>query len=310
MTQVGREAAAAEVRHAGWVGLIGNLMLAIVKITAGFVGHSHAVVADGVHSLSDLVTDFAVIAGVHFWSKPADKRHPHGHQRIETLVSVVIGVVLAAVALGMAVEALSGGHSRVWPAPTSLAFAAAVLSMFVKEGLYQWTAKVGRRVDSPALVANAWHHRSDALSSVPAAIAVGVALWDPRLGFVDRIGAVVVCLFILVAAFRIIAPALSQLIDTAAPEEDQLRLEELARGVDGVKDAHAIRTRYVGPKLAVDLHVVVDPDLSVEQGHGIAEEVRRTLINKGPKVEDVLVKVEPDDGQRTGEFEPVRTGRT
>ena len=267
--------------------MICNLTLAIGKVTAGIVGHSHAVVADGVHSLSDLVTDFAVIAGVHFWSKPADRRHPHGHQRIETLVSVVIGFILAAVAVGMAIEAVSGGHSRVWPAPTGIAFIAALLSMVVKEGLYHWTVRVGRRVDSPALVANAWHHRSDALSSVPAAIAVGVALLNPELGFVDRIGAVVVCMFILVAAFRIIGPALSQLIDTAAPEQDQLRLEELARSVDGVRDAHAIRTRYVGSKLAVDLHVVVDPSLSVEQGHGIAEAVKRILIKDGPKVEDV-----------------------
>jgi cation diffusion facilitator family transporter len=302
MAQVGREQAAAEVRRAGWVGLIGNLGLATLKMTAGILGHSAAVVADAVHSLSDLVTDFAVIAGVHFWSKPADRRHPHGHQRIETLVSVVIGVILALVAVGMAVEAVSGGHSRVWPAPTGIAFVAALLSMFVKEGLYHWTVRVGRRVDSPALVANAWHHRSDALSSVPAAIAVGVAVLNPELGFVDRIGAVVVCMFILFAAWQIVAPALSQLIDTAAPEEDRLRLEELAKGVDGVRDAHAIRTRYVGPKLAVDLHVVVDPELSVEQGHGIAEAVRHTLLEEGPKVEDVLVKVEPDDGQRTDEF--------
>jgi cation diffusion facilitator family transporter len=181
-------------------------------------------------------------------------------------------------------------------APTGIALGAALLSIVVKEGLYRWTAAEGRRLDSPALVANAWHHRSDALSSIPAAIAVAVAVINPRLAFVDRIGAVAVCVFILYAAFKIITPALAQLVDTAAPADERRRLEEIAVSVDGVRDAHALRTRYVGPKLAVDLHVVVDPELSVEQGHDIAERVRLALIEGGPKVDDVLVKIEPDRG--------------
>jgi len=305
MRQAVDGSAAAQVRHAGWVGLVGNLLLAALKMTAGIVGHSHAVVADAVHSLSDLVTDFAVIAGVQFWSQPADERHPHGHQRIETLVTVVIGLFLAAVAVGIAWDAVTGSHSPEDMTPTVLALAAALVSIVVKEALYRWTAKVGRRVDSPALVANAWHHRSDALSSVPAALAVAAAVIDPRLAFVDRIGAVAVCLFILYAAWKITAPALAQLIDTAAPADERQRLEEIAMSVDGVRDVHSLRTRYAGPHLAVDLHVVVDSDLSVEQGHSIAETVKHALIEHGPKVHDVLVKVEPDDGQRTGEFEAV-----
>ena len=305
MEHVEIESTAAQVRHVGWVGLVGNLLLAAVKMAAGIVGHSHAVVADAVHSLSDLVTDFAVIAGVHFWTKPADEDHPHGHQRIETLVTVVIGLFLAAVAVGLAWDAMVGSHDQTNVAPTGIALGAALLSIAVKEGLYRWTAAEGRRLDSPALVANAWHHRSDALSSVPAAIAVAVAVINPRLAFVDRIGAVAVCVFILYAAFKIVAPALAQLVDTAAPADERRRLEEIAVAVDGVRDAHALRTRYVGSKLAVDLHVVVDPDLSVEEGHGIGEAVKRALIDEGPKVQDVLVKVEPDDGRRTGEFEVV-----
>jgi len=296
MGHAGVQLTAAEVRHVGWVGLIGNLLLAAVKMAAGIVGHSHAVVADAVHSLSDLVTDFAVIAGVHFWTKPADEDHPHGHQRIETLVTVVIGLFLAAVAVGLAWDAVRGSHDQVGLAPTGIALGAALLSIVVKEGLYRWTAAEGRRLDSPALVANAWHHRSDALSSIPAAIAVAVAVINPRLAFVDRIGAVAVCVFIMYAAFKIITPALAQLVDTAAPADERRRLEEIAVSVDGVRDAHALRTRYVGPKLAVDLHVVVDPELSVEQGHDIAERVRLALIEGGPKVDDVLVKIEPDRG--------------
>lgn len=281
--------------------MIVNLALAALKMTAGIVGHSHAVVADAVHSLSDLVTDFAVIAGVHFWSKPADDDHPHGHQRIETLVTVVIGLFLALVAFGLAWDAVSAGHDGDQPTPGAVALAAALISVAVKEALYRWTARVGERAHSPALVANAWHHRSDALSSLPAALAVTVSLVNPKLAVVDRIGAVAVCLFILYAAWKIVAPALAQLVDTAAPPDERQRLESLALAVDGVRDAHAIRTRYVGPNLAVDLHVVVDPGLSVEEGHAIGEAVRRTLIERDEQVHDVLVKVEPDDGLGSGD---------
>jgi cation diffusion facilitator family transporter len=254
---------AAQVRLAGWVGVAGNLALATFKLVAGIAGHSHAVVADAVHSLSDLVTDFAVIVGVQAWSKPADENHPHGHQRIETLVTVAIGVVLALVALGIGWNAIATARTGLEPAPSLIALVAALVSIVVKEALYRWTAMVGRRVRSPALVANAWHHRSDALSSVPAGAAVAVSMVDPRLAVVDRIGAVAVCLFILWAAWRISAPALAQLIDTAAPAEERELLERLALSVEGVRDAHAIRTRYVGSALAVDLHVVVDAALSV-----------------------------------------------
>ncbi len=298
--------AADQVRRAGWVGLIGNMLLASVKLTAGVLGHSQAVVADALHSITDAVTDVAIIAGVRFWSAPADADHPHGHYRIETLVAVIIGVVLAIIAVGIGFDAIRRIREPI-ETPRGYALAAVVLSIGVKEALYRWTAAVGRRVDSPALIANAWHHRSDALSSLPAGLAVSVALIAPQLGFVDRIGAVVVCLFILYAAWKIVAPALAQLVDTAAPAEDRMRLQKLALGVDGVRDAHGLRTRYVGPKLAVDLHVVVDPGLSVEEGHAIGETVRRTLLENGPKVHDVLVKVEPDNGHSSGEVEPVPT---
>jgi len=284
------------VRHAGWVGLVSNLALAAIKMTAGIFGHSHAVVADAVHSLSDMVTDLAVIAGPHFWSKPADDRHQHGHHRIETLITVAIGLFLGGVGLTLAWEAIHRRHTPWDGTPSLVALGAALLSIVVKEALYRWTAAVGRRADSPALIANAWHHRSDALSSVPAALAVAAAVVDPKWAFVDRIGAVVVCGFILFAAWRITVPALAQLVDTGAPQEERRRLEQLALSVDGVRTAHALRTRYVGPKLAVDLHIQVDAGLSVEEGHAIGESVRQTLIESGPKVIDVLVKVEPYRG--------------
>jgi cation diffusion facilitator family transporter len=281
------------VRQVGWVGLLCNLLLAAAKAAAGIFGHSQAVLADALHSLTDSVTDVAVILGVRYWSAPADEDHPHGHGRIETLVTVVIGIAIGAVAVGMGIQAIRGLRHEPEGNPAAIALGAAVLSIAVKEVLYRWTAKVGREVGSPALEANAWHHRSDAISSIPAAIAVTVSIIDPEWVIVDRVGAVVVCLLILQASWRILRPAVDQLIDAAAPVGDRRRIEEIALTVDGVKAAHAVRTRYIGAKLAVDLHVEVDGGLSVDEGHVIAVAVRRALVEDGPNVVDAVVQIEP-----------------
>ncbi len=279
--------------RAAWVGLAVNVLLTIGKFVGGIVGHSQAVIADAVHSFSDLATDIAVIVGVHYWSAPADANHPHGHARIETLVTVGIGLALAAVGIGIGWEALLGLFERDHTAAGFPALAAALVSIISKEILFRWTASVGHRVRSQALVANAWHHRSDALSSVPAALAVGIALIEPQLAFIDHLGAAVVCLFILHAAYRIAAPAVAELADHGAPEEERRALVQLALAVEGVRSAHAIRTRYTGSKLAVDLHVEVDGGLTVAEGYQIAQAVRRELIAHGPEVTDALVQVEP-----------------
>jgi cation diffusion facilitator family transporter len=281
------------VTRAGWVGLVCNLLLAAFKGAAGIFGHSQAVLADALHSVSDIVTDIAVIFGAHFWSAPADEDHPHGHGRIETLITVVIGIALCSVAVGLGVHAIRGLREAPAVAPSAVALVAALASIIVKEALYRWTALVGHKANSSALVANAWHHRSDAFSSVPAALAVAAALIDPEWAVVDRVGAVVVCLLILQAAWRILRPAIDQLIDAGAPASDRRRIEKLALQVDGVEAAHAVRTRYVGSYLAVDLHVEVDGGLSVAGGHDIAVAVRRKLLEEGPDVTDALVQIEP-----------------
>lgn len=282
------------VRRAGWVGLLCNLLLAAAKAAAGVFGHSQAVLADALHSLTDSVTDVAVILGVRYWTAPADEDHPHGHGRIETLVTVIIGISIGLVAVGMGWQAIRGlRHGEDVRPPSGIALGVALLSIGVKEALYRWTAGVGRTVDSPALVANAWHHRSDAMSSIPAALAVAVALLVPGWAFVDRVGAIVVCVFILYASWRILHPALNQLIDAGAPPEERRRIEELALEVEGVEAAHALRTRYVGAKLAVELHLEVDGGLSVGEGHAIAQAVRRRLLAEGPNVVDAMVQIEP-----------------
>ncbi len=284
-------ASAAMIRRAAWVGLVVNLVLVAIKAAAGIIGHSHAVLADAVHSLSDLVTDVALIVGVRFWSAPADDDHPHGHGRIETLVTAAIGLSLAAVAVGLGHDAIRGGGQAA--APTTIALVGALVSIISKEILYHWTVGVALRCDSPALAANAWHHRSDALSSLPAALAVGVALILPAWAFVDRIGAALVCVFILVAALRIVRPVLAQLADHGAPHKDRALLESLAEKVPGVRGVHALRTRYSGPKLQVDLHIEVDGDLTVSAGHAIAHAVQSKLVGDGPGVIDVVVHIEP-----------------
>jgi cation diffusion facilitator family transporter len=281
------------VSRVGWVGLLSNLVLAAAKATAGILGHSQAVLADALHSLTDSVTDIAVILGVKFWTAPADEDHPHGHGRIETLVTVVIGLVVGTVAIGIGVEAIRGLRNPPEAPPTGIAFGVALVSIGIKEALYRWTVRVGREVRSPALVANAWHHRSDAISSIPAAAAVAVAMIDPEWAVVDRVGAVVVCLLILQASWRILRPAVDQLIDAGAPASDRQRIEELALQVDGVEAAHAVRTRYVGSDLAVDMHIEVDGGLSVGEGHAIAVAVRRKLVEEGPNVTDALIQIEP-----------------
>jgi len=285
--------ASSRVSRVGWVGLLCNLSLAAAKAAAGILGHSQAVLADALHSLTDSVTDIAVILGVRYWTAPADEDHPHGHGRIETLITVVIGLAIGAVAIGMGTQAIRGLRHGPEVAPSGIALVVALISIAVKEILYRWTARVGREVRSPALVANAWHHRSDAISSIPAAVAVAVTLIDPEWAVVDRVGAVVVCLLILQASWRILRPALDQLIDAGAPAADRRRIEELALKVDGVEAAHAVRTRFVGADLAVDLHVEVDGGLSVAEGHVIAVAVRRKLLEEGPNVNDAVVQIEP-----------------
>jgi cation diffusion facilitator family transporter len=293
---------AGAVRRVTWIALFSNLLISAAKMAAGLLGNSQAIVADAVHSASDSVTDIAVLIGVKFWSAPADEKHPHGHRRIETLVSAAIGLVLVLVAAGIVWHAFRNLHQRHERGPEWIAFFVALLSIVGKEGLYRWSAAVGRRIRSPALVANAWHHRSDALSSIPAALAVLAArLLGPGWSMIDHVGAVIVALFILRAAWKIVKPALGELIDTGAPREELARIREIALETEGVCGVHALRTRYSGTGLQVDLHVGVAPELTVRKGHDISEEVKRRLVSDGPGVLDVVVHLEPCEEKRNGE---------
>ena len=288
-------AQAGQVRRVTLWGLVVNLALSAIKFLFGVVGASQALVADAVHSLSDMVTDVAIVVGAGFWSAPADAEHPYGHGRIETLITSAIGIMLGAVGVGLGYRAILTLPQWHDSRPGWTAFAAACLSIVAKEILYRWTANVGKRVKSSALVANAWHHRSDALYSVPVAIAVlGTHIW-PEWGFLDHIGAVVVSVLILHAAWEITWPALRELVDAGAKEHERQAILKLALDTEGVQSVHKLRTRSIGPGLQVDLHVLVEPELSVREGHAIAGVVKERLLEHGPNVIDVLVHVEPYD---------------
>lgn len=276
-----------------------NTALGAVKIGAGAIGGSQALIADGVHSLSDVVTDLAVLIGARFWLRPADEGHPHGHAKIEAIITLFIGLTLAGIGVGLiarAVQALRDiGEGAATPPPSWITLVTALFSIAIKEWLYRWSATVGRRVHSSAVIANAWHHRSDAFSSIPAAIAIALSLaFGPRYAFLDPVGAIVVATFVLYAARKIVWPALAILSDEGLPLDKRARLTAFVRAQPGVRFTHRLRTRSLGGDfVAMDLHIHVDGDLSVREGHRLAHLVIDRLVERFPELIDVLVHVEP-----------------
>lgn len=287
----------AQVRRVTWIGLAANVLLSGFKLVAGTIGSSQAIVADGVHSLSDMTTDIVLLIGVRYWSAPPDQDHPHGHHRIETMITVFIGIVLAFAGLGLGYRALVTLQVKPAVPPGLIALIAALVSFASKEILYRYSVGVGKRIKSSAVIANAWHHRSDSLSSIPPAIAVAGAMFFPEWYFLDRIGAVMVSLFILQAAWKIALPAVKELTDWGAEPEVYERIKEISLSTDGVLHVHKCRTRRLGFGFQVDLHVQVQPDLTVEEGHDISGAVKIRLLKEGPNVVDVITHLEPYKGE-------------
>lgn len=218
MTRIVKQDDSAEVRHVTWVGLGWNVALSVGKFFAGFIGGSQALIADAIHSASDFLTDIAVIAGSKLWNCPPDANHPYGHRRFETLISVGIGVAVCAVGLGLgydAIQTLRLGEEGA-SHPEWIAAVMAALSIAIKEGLFRYTRKAGKNIRSQALEANAWHHRSDAYSSIPVLIAVGIGILFPELWFADSVGALIVACFILHSGYEIAWPGIHQVADIGA----------------------------------------------------------------------------------------------
>lgn len=264
------------------IGSIVNLLLLIFKFTAGFAGHSSAMIADAVHSLSDFFSDIVVIVMVRLSAKPEDKDHDYGHGKYETLASLIVGLMLAIVGLGIFYNGVSttiaffNGESI--GQPTWIALIAAIVSIFAKEGIYRYTIYKERVIHSSALIANAWHHRSDALTSVAALVGIGGAMiLGSKWAVLDPIAAAVVSIFIIKAAYDLIKPNLDELLEKALSEEQKQGISKIVLDTPGVVDMHRLRTRRVGNNLAIELHIKMDGNMSLRQAHEIATEVEKRL---------------------------------
>lgn len=289
------------------VGMVTNLLLVVAKLAAGIIGRSAAMVADAVHSISDFATDVIVIVFVGASARPRDETHDYGHGKFETLGTVAIGVSLVAVGAGILVSAIEAivayARGGTIERPHFVALGAAAVSVVVKELLFRLTRRVGTREASPAVIANAWHHRSDALSSVGALVGIGGALLlGGQWHVLDPIAAIVVSVLIGKAAVGMIVPGLRELLEASLPLETEREIMDIVRGVEGVEDPHNLRTRRVGTEIAMDVHVRMDRTLSVEASHRATEAVENRIRERFGTGTMVSVHVEPshrmDDGTR------------
>lgn len=280
-------------------GAVVNIALTGLKLSAGIWGRSAAMVADAIHSLTDLVSDAIVLVMVRIASKGSDKGHDYGHGKYETLATLCISLLLVVVAAKLMSEGiekiklvLSGGTLE---SPGSIALWAAVISIVSKEALYRWTAAEGRKVNSAALIANAWHHRSDALSSIGALIGIGGAmLLGGKWTVLDPITCCVISIFIIIVAVKMSIPALNELTDASLSDDIENDITATILSIEGVEDVHELKTRNNGPNVIIGAHIVVDAEMTVSQAHDITIEVEEALRGKhGPETQ-ISIHVEPD----------------
>ncbi len=284
-------------RNVTIVGAVINILLSVGKIVIGFASGSQSLIADGVHSLSDLLTDVMVIVAAKHSSRDADDDHPYGHGRIETVITVALGVILLLVAGGIMVDAtLRLFHPERLTHPGMLALVMAAVSVVSKEALYQYTLHVAKKIRSNLLRANAWHHRSDAISSVVVIIGIGGTM--AGLPYLDAIAAIGVAVMIAKIAWDLGWHAVHELVDTALETERVEAIRKVIQSVDGVRELHTLRTRRMGADALVDVHIQVDPYLSVSEGHYISEAVRYRVIREIDEVQDVLVHIDPEDDEQ------------
>ncbi len=274
------------------VGAVANVALSIGKFVAGILGNSTALVADAVHSLSDLITDAVTVVSVRISATSADDEHPYGHGRAEAIGAGVTGAALALAGAFMIFEIAGTIFEAQTVGPTWLAIAGAILSIVIKEWLYQYTFRIGKAQNNRSLQANAWHHRSDAISSVAALLGIiGAMAGFPSL---DKVAAIFVGLMIIKAGWDISSEAVHELMDTAAPKETLDNIRAIIADTPGVRRYHELRTRTVGGDVFVDAHILVQPNISVSEAHNIAEMVRSNLKEKA-LITDALVHIDAED---------------
>ncbi|MBR2005082.1 MAG: cation transporter [Thermoguttaceae bacterium] len=292
------------------IGSLINVALTALKTGVGVFSGSTALVADGLHSLSDLATDAIVLVGSRLWSRPADASHPNGHAKIESLATLFVALALALVSVELLRSSiakigatLDGGGAPLQRRALFFALGAALLSVVAKEALYRATVSVGRRTRSTAVVANAWHHRSDALSSIPTALAIaGVLAFGPRFAFLDPVGAIVVAFMILKTAFEIARPTVATLCDASADAQIVDAVRKIALENAAIQFPHKIRTRPLGGALyAAHLHVLVDPETTVRDAHRLSHELAAEIRARVPAIVETTIHVEPFDERRAAD---------
>jgi cation diffusion facilitator family transporter len=282
------------------VGMVANLVLIVIKIVGGFASRSQALIADGIHSLSDLLSDFVVLVGLKWGRQSEDEDHPFGHGRIETLSSLLVGVLLIGAGVGMGVAAARDLYLSETHHPSGLAILIAFISVLSKEALYHYTRIVGKRINSPALMSNAWHHRSDALSSVAVIIGVAGAIFLEGWESLDSWAALLVSLLIAKVGASFIVSAIKEFIDTSPGKDVVTHIESCASTVDGVTDVHDLRARTSGGEVFVEIHITVNGDITVRRGHEVAKEVEMCLKDRVPHLGKAIVHVDPSEEEQKG----------
>ncbi len=284
-----------EIRKVTLWGLALNIIISIIKFVLGFLGNSQAVVADAAHSFSDTSTDLVILLGVKYWTAPPDENHPYGHQKIESFITILIGLILLSAAIGIGYNAIATINEEQTGQLKLFTIIGPIVSIIFKELLFRKTYKVGVITNSSSVKANAWHHRTDALSSIPVLLAVVASLINPKLIILDHIGAIVVAAFIIKLAVEIIYKNISELIDTGISEKEYQQISDVISKIECVKGFHKVRSRKLGSSIYLDLHLEVNGDLSVTRGHDITEDVQKALISSNSKIIDVMVHLEPEE---------------
>lgn len=276
-------------------GALINIILVILKVVLGYFGGSRALVADGLHSMTDLVSDAAVMVGVIAGAKPRDDNHHYGHGKVENLAEMMLGLILVLAGLFIAVDSVRTVFRNDISTPSYVVIPVAVISIFSKEWLYRVTVRTGRKFHRQALIANAWHHRSDALTSVGVLLGVSLAVLVPGLAMADAAVGFLVAIVIVRIGSKIGWDSGMRIIDTSPGVDYELKVEHMILEVPGALTVREMKFRYVGNMIAIEAHVGMDPELSVREGHDIATAVKGSVMEKDGRVYDVVVHMEPEE---------------
>lgn len=284
------------IRRITLVGVLGNVILTAFKLFAGIYGRSGAMVSDAVHSLSDVFATFIAFLGTIMAKRPADEQHPYGHERLECIASVMLGLILLATGIGIGktgLQIILSGHYETLTAPGTIALVAAIVSIITKEGMFRYTKHYAAILKSSAFMADAYHHRSDALSSIGSLIGIGGAM----LGFpvLDSVASVIICFFIIKVAYSIIKDAIQNMMDESCGEDYDKNLKDFIEDQDGVEGVDSVQSRRFGNKVYVDLEIRVDGSKTVSEGHEIAENVHDMVEKSFPEIKHIMVHVNPAD---------------